>query len=156
MDTEYKEQMNQWSFIHLNFSSTKGSLQQVCSAIKSQILNAWDRNKEVFDNLSMIQNDRFHMIYSYQKKTENSSLSGIQELLSFLIRRMNSVYHKKVIVLIDEYDTPFIESLIGGWYEQIRNDLAGLVQYTLKDSPELHFAVMTGIQRVAKENIFPD
>ena len=102
MDTEYKEQMNQWSFIHLNFSSTKGSLQQVCSAIKSQILNAWDRNKEVFDNLSMIQNDRFHMIYSYQKKTENSSLSGIAELLSFLIRRMNSVYHKKVIVLIDE------------------------------------------------------
>ena len=93
--------------IHLNFSSTKGSLQQVCSAIKSQILNAWDRNKEVFDNLSMIHNDRFHMIYSYQKKTENSSLSGIAELLSFLIRRMNSVYHKKVIVLIDEYDTPF-------------------------------------------------
>ena len=102
MDTEYKEQMNQWSFIHLNFSSTKGSLQQVCSAIKSQILNAWDRNKEVFDNLSMIQNDRFHMIYSYQKKTETSRLSGIAELLSFLIRRMNSVYHKKVIVLIDE------------------------------------------------------
>ena len=156
MDTEYKEQMNQWSFIHLNFSSTKGSLQQVCSAIKSQILNAWDRNKEVFDNLSMIQNDRFHMIYSYQKKTENSSLSGIAEVLSFLISRMNSVYHKKVIVLIDEYDTPFIESLIGGWYEQIRNDLAVLLQYTLKDSPELQFAVMTGIQRVAKENIFPD
>ena len=53
-------------------------------------------------NLSVIQNDRFHMIYSYQKKTENISLSGIAELLSFLIRRMNSAYHKKVIVLIDE------------------------------------------------------
>lgn len=154
MDTEYKEQMNQWPLIHLSFSSAKGSLQQVCSAIKSQILNAWDRNKEVFENLSMIQNDRFQMIYSYLKETENSSLSGIAESLSFLIRRMNSVYHKKVIVLIDEYDTPFIESFIGGWYEQIRNDLAGLLQYTLKDSSELQFAVMTGIQRVAKENIF--
>ena len=53
-------------------------------------------------NLSVIQNDRFHMIYSYLKETENSSLSGIAELLSFLIRRMNSAYHKKVIVLIDE------------------------------------------------------
>ena len=53
-------------------------------------------------NLSVIQNDRFHMIYSYLKETEKSSLSGIAELLSFLIRRMNSVYHKKVIVLIDE------------------------------------------------------
>ena len=154
MATEYKKQLNQWPLIHLSFSSAKGSLQQVCSAIKSQILNAWDRNKEVFDNLSMIQNDRFQMIYSYLKETENSSLSGIAESLSFLIRRMNSVYHKKVIVLIDEYDTPFIESFIGGWYEQIRNDLAGLLQYTLKDSPELQLAVMTGIQRVAKENIF--
>ena len=88
------------------------------------------------------------MIYSYQKKTENSSLSGIAEVLSFLISRMNSVYHKKVIVLIDEYDTPFIESLIGGWYEQIRNDLAVLLQYTHKDSPELQFAVMTGLNNL--------
>ncbi|MGM9941092.1 MAG: AAA family ATPase [Bulleidia sp.] len=82
------------------------------------------------------------------------NLAGISESLSFLMDRMYDWYHKKVIVLIDEYDTPFIEASVNGFYDEIRNDLSSLLQVSLKDSTKIKYAVLTGIQRVAKENIF--
>ena len=63
-------------------------------------------------------------------------------------------YNKKVYLLIDEYDTPFIAANSGGYYGQVRGILAGMLSSALKGSRSLEKAVLTGIQRVAKENIF--
>lgn len=60
------------------------------------------------------------------------------------------------MLFIDEYDTPFIEGHTGGFYDEIRSGLAGLLHNALKLSPSLQYAMLTGIQRVAKENIFSD
>ena len=57
---------------------------------------------------------------------------------------------------IDEYDTPFIEANIGGFYDEIRDGLSSILHNALKTSTSLQYAMMTGIQRVAKENIFSD
>ena len=58
------------------------------------------------------------------------------------------------MVFIDEYDTPFIEAHVNGCYEEIRGELSLMLHNALKTSNSLQYAMMTGIQRVAKENIF--
>lgn len=60
----------------------------------------------------------------------------------------------KVIILVDEYDTPFLEAYVNHCYEELRYDLSTLLSSALKDNEYLYFAVRTGIQRIAKENVF--
>lgn len=57
-------------------------------------------------------------------------------------------------MLIDEYDTPFLEAHMNGFYNEIHNELAVMMSSALKGNQFLHLALLTGIQRVAKENIF--
>ena len=65
-------------------------------------------------------------------------------------------YNKKVMIFIDEYDTPFVEAKVGGFYQEIKSGLTTLLRSSLKNSNALASAMLTGIQRVAKENIFSD
>ena len=64
-------------------------------------------------------------------------------------------YGKKVYLLLDEYDTPFISANSGGYYDEVREMLTGMMRSALKGNPSIEKALLTGIQRVAKENIFP-
>ena len=72
------------------------------------------------------------------------------------MEKLQSYYHKEVMVFIDEYDTPFVEAHTGGFYDEVRGGLAGLLHNSLKTSTSLKYAMLTEIQRVAKENIFSD
>ena len=64
---------------------------------------------------------------------------------------MEDYYGKEVMVFIDEYDTPFVEAHTGGFYDEVRGGLAGLLHNSLKTSTSLKYAMLTGIQRVAKD-----
>ena len=72
------------------------------------------------------------------------------------MEQLEKYYQKKVMLFIDEYDTPFIEEHVSGFYDEIKGGLAGLLHNALKLSPSLQYAMLTGIKRVAKENIFSD
>ena len=63
-------------------------------------------------------------------------------------------FGRKVYLLLDEYDTPFISANSGGYYSEVRDVLAGMLNFALKGNPSIEKALLTGIQRVAKENIF--
>lgn len=63
-------------------------------------------------------------------------------------------YRKKVIILIDEYDTPMISAYEQGYYEKIHDFFSSLYGSALKDNPFLKRAMLTGIHRIAKKNIF--
>lgn len=82
------------------------------------------------------------------------SMSGIDNALSFLSKAACSYYNKPVILLIDDYDTPFLEVHLNGFYDEIHNEFAVMMSSALKGNEYLHLALLTGIQRVAKENIF--
>ncbi|MCI8957667.1 MAG: AAA family ATPase [Lachnospiraceae bacterium] len=69
---------------------------------------------------------------------------------------LSGYYGKKVIILLDEYDTPLQEAWVYGyWYEMVEL-MRGLFNSTFKANPYLERAVMTGITRVSKESIFSD
>ena len=71
--------------------------------------------------------------------------------ISVLCYLLELYYEKKVYLLIDEYDTPFISANDGRYYENIRGVLAELLSSSLKGNPSLEKAMLIGVQRVAKE-----
>lgn len=133
METPYAAEINQYPTIFISFADAKRDKETVVSTIRTQIQNQWDKYNFVFENLK-----------------------GIDDAISFLMERMEDYYGKEVMVFIDEYDTPFVEAHIGWFYDEVRRGLAGLLHNSLKTSTSLKYAMLTGIQRVAKENIFSD
>lgn len=77
---------------------------------------------------------------------------ALKRLSEYLFR----YYGKKVILLLDEYDTPLQEAYVGGYWEELVAFTRNLFNATFKTNPYLDRAVMTGITRVSKESIFSD
>ena len=63
-------------------------------------------------------------------------------------------YGKKVIILLDEYDTPMQEAYVKGYWQELSGFIRNLLDSTFKDNPDLERGIMTGITRVSKESIF--
>ena len=83
----------------------------------------------------------------------NSDLgSALYQLSGYLYR----YYGKKVIILLDEYDTPMQEAYVDGYWQELIGLTRGIFNSAFKTNPWLERAVMTGITRVSKESIFPD
>ena len=77
---------------------------------------------------------------------------AIKDLSDYLSR----YYGKKVIILLDEYDTPMQEAYVNGYWEELVAFTRSLFNATFKTNPYLERAIMTGITRVSKESIFSD
>lgn len=69
---------------------------------------------------------------------------------------MQQYYGKKVIILLDEYDTPMQEAYLNGYWDELVSFTRNLFNSTFKTNPFLDRAIMTGITRVSKESIFSD
>lgn len=156
METPYASEINQYPTIYITFANAKGDKYSIISMIKDQLLNEWEKHSFVFSNLNDFDKPRYQQLMQSLTDFDNDDLKGINNALSFLMKRMESYYGRRVMVFIDEYDTPFIETQVGGFYQEIRVGLLALLHNSLKTSKFLKYALLTGIQRVAKENIFSD
>ena len=155
MNTPYAKEMNQWPTIFISFADAKRDKESIINTIKSELQNQWDKYNFVFENLSGFKKTRYDYLYNVLADL-NGDLTGINSALKFLMDQMQDYYKKGVMVFIDEYDTPFIEANVNGFYDEIKSGLSGLLHNSLKTSNGLKYAMLTGIQRVAKENVFSD
>ena len=156
METPYAAEINQYPTIFISFADAKRDKGTVVSTIRTQIQNQWDKYDFVFENLKGFKKTNYERLYEVLADNNKNNLKGIDDAISFLMERMEDYYGKEVMVFIDEYDTPFVEAHTGGFYDEVRGGLAGLLHNSLKTSTSLKYAMLTGIQRVAKENIFSD
>lgn len=78
--------------------------------------------------------------------------SSLNQLSNFLSR----YYGKKVLILLDEYDTPMQEAYLNGYWDEMAEFIRGLFNATFKTNPYLEKAILTGITRVSKESVFSD
>ncbi len=74
--------------------------------------------------------------------------------LAFLMRLMERHYGKKPVLLLDEYDAPVQSAWEHGYYPDSINFFRKFFSEALKTNPSLEFAVLTGVLRITKENIF--
>ena len=84
---------------------------------------------------------------------DNVTAAGVINLLCLCLRQY---YGKKVIILLDEYDTPMHEAFAGGYWAELSGFMRQFFNATFKTNENLERALMTGITRVAKESIFSD
>ena len=157
VETEYISEMNQYPTIFISFANAKNDKWNVVKEIKLQLRKEYDRYAHVFEQkMTVFEQNEYESLVQGLMTKNDGILDNIIDALSFLMERLEKYYHKKVMVFIDEYDTPFIEAHVGGYYEELRGGLYSMLHNALKTSTSLHYAMMTGIQRVAKENIFSD
>ena len=159
--TEYsdfcKEWMNQYPVLFVSFKDVEAEdfdgayemlktvIADVCKGISDislgEKVNPFD--VEVFNRL----------------KAQTGTDADIQNSLKMIMRMMNAVYGKKVILLIDEYDVPLAkasekDTSKNGYYSKMLDVIKGIMSTALKDNEFLQFAVITGCLRIAKESIF--
>ena len=157
VETEYISEMNQYPTIFISFANAKNDKWNVVKEIKLQLRKEYDQYAHVFEQkMTVFEQNEYESLVQGLMTKNDGILDNIIDALSFLMEQLEKYYHKKVMVFIDEYDTPFIEAHVGGYYEELRGGLSSLLHNALKTSTSLHYAMMTGIQRVAKENIFSD
>ena len=102
------------------------------------------------DTLSEDEKADFNRV-SAEMKDYEASLS-LQQLSYYLYR----YYGKKVIILLDEYDTPMQEAYVNGYWDELSAFVRNLFNATFKGNSYLERALMTGITRISKESIFSD
>ena len=152
-DEKYRELQGTYPVIFLSFAEIKQNNYQdtiakikkiLCSLYQSfMFLKDWDGlTDEEKNNLKRISEDM----------SDVTAQSALNELSNYLSR----YYGKKVIILLDEYDTPMQEAYTNGYWEELVAFTRSLFNSTFKTNPYLERAIMTGITRVSRESIFSD
>ena len=152
-DEKYRELQGTYPVIFLSFAAIKQNNYQdtiakikkiICSLYQSFIfLKDWDGlTDEEKNNVKRISEDM----------SDVTAQSAINELSNYLSR----YYGKKVIILLDEYDTPMQEAYVNGYWEELVAFTRSLFNSTFKTNPYLERAIMTGITRVSRESTFSD
>ena len=156
MKTDYALQINQYPTIFISFADAKRDAVNVVRQVKNQLQNEYNRYDYVFTNLTRIEDNRYEKILNDLINTDNGKIEASVDAMSFLMTMLERYYNKKVMLFIDEYDTPFIEAYTGDFYDEIYSGLSNMLHNALKTSNSLQYAMLTAIHRVAKENLFSD
>ena len=148
--SEYFKYQGQYPVLFLSLKDIKKSSWETCfSTIKRMIRSLYSEYKDVQECLDELELEDFKNIYFGKEEVYYSTS------LRFLCECIYKHYGKKVILLIDEYDTPLVAANMYEYFEgEARDFFRDFYSTVLKDNEYLEMAVLTGIVRVAKENIF--
>ena len=137
------------SFARIKENSYEKTKQKMCEILRNVYIQfAYIRESEKLTDADRAYYDR--MLAEEIKETD--ATSSLYQLSDFLYR----YYGKKVIILLDEYDTPMQEAYVDGYWEELTVFTRSLFNSAFKTNPALERGLMTGITRVSKESIFSD
>ena len=148
--SKYFEKQGTAPVISISFRNyDESSWENGFEMIKNTISDLYDEFEFVKENLSARKKEKYDSIL-FNRATEATWKLSLLDLTKYLYE----YYGKKVVVLIDEYDQPIIDSYVKGYYQEAISFFKTFYGVVLKDNNYLEMGIMTGILRVAKENIF--
>lgn len=161
-DEKYRKLQGTYPVINLsfadvkddNFKNAKNSIISVISDVyrtHSYLIETdeiTDAEKGVFKALDAYSNNT-----NINKEISEDVICRAIKNLSFLLERY---YGKKVLIFLDEYDTPLQEAYLGGYWDEMVGFMRVFFNATFKTNPYLDRAIMTGITRISKESMFSD
>ena len=152
-DEKYRNLQGTYPVIFLSFAGIKSSsFDEAKKSLFYLIEKLYNRYDFLLKEDSLNEKEK-DFIKNISANMDNySAVSSLGTLSEFLYR----YYGKKVIILLDEYDTPLQEAWVYGYWKEMVELIRGLFNSTFKTNPYLERAVMTGITRVSKESIFSD
>ena len=152
-DETYRKLQGTYPVIFLSFAAVKaGNLEDAKTQIKQEIARLYEENRYLLEGNVLSDNER----KIYNSTTIQMDDTMAQNALKALSVWMERYYGKKVIILLDEYDTPMQEAYVQGYWDEFTSFVRSLFNASFKTNPYLERAIMTGITRVSKESIFSD
>ena len=152
-DEKYRDLQGTYPVIFISFADVKETTyiqarKKICRIIKA-LYNKFDFLVESNLLNKSEQEDFLHISVDMEDNEASYSLKALSDFLS-------RYYGKKVIILLDEYDTPMQEAYVNGYWDELVSFTRNMFNAAFKTNPYLERAVMTGITRISKESIFSD
>ena len=148
-----KKNIGTYPVIFISFAAVKGDTFEITKQqIVTQIVHLFEEKRFLLDADVMSESEKI----KYKQFVLEPEKFDISAKLNELSNYLSRYYNKKVIILLDEYDTPMQEAYVYGFWKDIVSFMRSLFNATFKTNPYLERAVMTGITRVSKESIFSD
>ena len=150
---EYRELQGTYPVIFLSFADVKETAFQDARKMIGYIIEQLYTQNEFLLEGNLLNDKEKSYFMNVKADMENYVLSSSLKTLSNFLYRY---YRKKVIIILDEYDTPMQEAYVKGYWREITDLTRGLFSAAFKANPYLERAVLTGITRVGKESVFSD
>mgnify|MGYP001103269083 FL=1 len=152
-DENYHKLQGTYPVLFLSFADIKEttfneSRKKICKIIQ-MVYNKYDF---LLEGCLLNANEKNDFLKITADMEDYMASLSLKMLSDYLYR----YYGKKVIILLDEYDTPMQEAYVNGYWKELTAFTRGLFNSTFKTNPYLERAIMTGITRVSKESIFSD
>lgn len=149
----YRQLQGTYPVINFSFSDVKGKDFLTTKMTIYQILvDLYTKNHFLMEGDLLAEADKKFFQSVSMEMPEYIAARSIQKLSDCLYQ----YYGKKVIILLDEYDTPMQEAYVSGYWDELVSFTRSLFNSTFKTNPWMARGIMTGITRVSKESIFSD
>ena len=152
-EEEYRSMQGTWPVISLSFANVKELTYEMAKRRVCQILtDIYNKNQFLLKSGLLTEEEITYFKGISTDMDEINATMALHKMSDFLSR----YYKKKVIILLDEYDTPMQEAYVEGYWEQLVSFTRSLFNASFKTNPFLERALMTGITRVSRESVFSD
>ena len=147
--SKYMNQQGEYPVIYLSFKDIKALNWEKCYFMTKRLIT-YLYNEFEFLREKLNKKD----LSDFDKVWLDEEGADWENSLKNLLRYLYEYYNKKVVVLIDEYDTPIVSGYNNGYKKEVLALYRSLYSTVLKSNTHLQFSVMTGILKIAKEGIF--
>lgn len=152
-EEDFRNLQGSYPVISLSFANIKEKTFETTRRKICQILaNLYAHYYFLLESDTMTDIDKEYFRRMSADMDDSDATLALHQLSDYLCR----YYGKKVIILLDEYDTPMQEAYVHGYWEELVSFIRSLFNAAFKTNPWLERAIMTGITRVSKESIFSD
>lgn len=152
-EEKYRNLQGTYPVISLSFASIKEKNYTTARYKICQLLvDLYNQHDYLSDSAALTSRDKAFFNRISVDMNDGDATFALYQLSGFLYKH----YNKKVIILLDEYDTPMQEAYVSGYWQDLVDFTRSLFNSTFKTNPWLERGIMTGITRVSKESIFSD
>ena len=155
-----EEYMGQFPVISISLKSIDGpDFEAASAALRTVIGDEAGRFRFLRESSSLDEEEKnaYVRLINVEMKSDATyamSYAALIDSLKTLSRLLAKHYHRKVILLIDEYDVPLDKAFQAGYYDEMVSLIRNMFGNVLKTNDNLYFAVLTGCLRISKESIF--
>ena len=152
-EEKYRKLQGTYPVIFLSFAEAKDkSFSKMRKTLCQLIAEEYTRHMFLLEGDVLNEQQKDTFLRKNVDMEDVDAVPALRQLSEYLFR----YYGKKVILLLDEYDTPMQEAYISGYWDEAVSFIRSLFNSTFKTNPYLERAIMTGITRVSKESVFSD
>ncbi len=152
-DEEMRREQGSWPVIFLSFANIKEkNFQDACFSIYGILRDLCNSFYPLRENRSLTPYDKNFFDRIFREEGIREMPHALRQLSGIL----EKIYSKKVLIFLDEYDTPLQEAYVHGYWDEMSGYMRSLFNSTFKTNPSLGRSVMTGVTRISRETMFSD